>query len=173
MDAWYAANMAMACAPAYAIITALLVPFGETRVKAWRARMDRLIATSVSVALCFLYVLIFRSRAWKCGSDRTRNASQDPAWPTDIVITGITTEVVFVVAGIGPENTWQRPILRLVGIGRRRLQAGRLLSVFLSHRRSGPMRARSLRRRAYAKSRHPCTGVLAGRARPDMFAGLS
>ena len=124
-DVCYAADMAIACALSYAIITALLAPladdpkrllggmwavvatvfvFRDTRVKAWTAGMDRLIATCVSFALCLLYLLIFPFTGLGMAAliglgtlVMILFGRQD-----DIATTGITTAVVLVVAGIQP-----------------------------------------------------------------------
>ena len=79
-DICYAADMAIACALSYGVITAILAPlvregdtmkggmwavvapvfvFQDTREKALTAGRDRLIATCVSFALCLAYLLIF------------------------------------------------------------------------------------------------------------------
>src|SRR5271155_1852698 len=83
-DVLYATNMALACFVSYSIMVHALVSFvdrsdqllggmwsavatvfvfRETRSDAWRAGMARLLATSVSFALCLLYLWFFPFRA--------------------------------------------------------------------------------------------------------------
>ena len=135
-DVCYAANMAIACALSYGVITAILAPlvregdtmkggmwavvgtvfvFQDTREKALTAGLDRLIATCVSVVLCLAYVLIFPftglGMAVVIGLGTFVLISVGRK--EDIVTAGITTTVVLVVAGMNPDDAWRQPILRL------------------------------------------------------------
>ena len=135
-DFVYALEMAIACLLSYWAMTAGLAGlvdaptdllggmwaaiasifvFRETDVDSFSAGIARLIATSVSFALCLPYLWLF------------------PATPLgiavllaigtvvmillnrrgDIITTGITTVVVVVVAAIDPHETWRQPLLRL------------------------------------------------------------
>jgi uncharacterized membrane protein YccC len=99
----------------WAVVATIFV-FRQTRVTSLSAGLDRLIATVVSFALCFAYLLFLPSTPLAIGMligigtlimmllDRRG----------DIALTGITTAVVLVVASISPENGWQQPLLRLV-----------------------------------------------------------
>ena len=135
-DVCYAANMAIACALSYGIITAILAPlvregdtmkggmwavvatvfvFQDTREKALTAGMGRLIATCVSFALCLAYLLIFpftglgMAVVIGLGTFVLIALGQRAG----IVTAGITTTVVLVVAGMNPDEAWRQPILRL------------------------------------------------------------
>ena len=88
-EVFYAVDMAIACAISYAIITQLLnrlvdepttllggmwavvatvFVFRESRASSWSAGLARLIATSVSFALCLAYVLMLPAPAWESRS---------------------------------------------------------------------------------------------------------
>jgi uncharacterized membrane protein YccC len=135
-EAFYALDMAIACALSYAIITQLLVRFVDqptnllggmwavvatvfvfrkSRASALSAGVARLIATCVSFALCLVYLLIFPvtgpgiAVVIGLGTMAMLLLGRDD----DIVTTGITTAVVMVVAAMNPEQAWQEPILRL------------------------------------------------------------
>lgn len=81
-----------------------------------RAALSRMVATSLSFALCLVYLLIFPFTPWGMaaliglGTIALRLAGRSE----DIVTTGITTAVVMVVAGINPQHAWKQPILRLL-----------------------------------------------------------
>jgi uncharacterized membrane protein YgaE (UPF0421/DUF939 family) len=136
-EVFYAVDMAIACAISYVIITQLLVRlvdepttllggmwavvatvfvFRESRASSWSAGLARLIATSVSFALCHAYILMFPVTgvgiAVVIGLGTIVMmllGRQD-----DIVTTGITTTVVLFVAAMNPEQAWHQPILRFV-----------------------------------------------------------
>ena len=135
-EAFYALDMAIACALSYAIITQVLVRFVDqhaellggmwavvatvfvfrkSRASALSAGVARLIATCVSFALCLVYLLIFPvtgpgiAVVIGLGTMAMLLLGRDD----DIGTTGITTTVVLVVAAMSPEHAWQQPILRL------------------------------------------------------------
>jgi uncharacterized membrane protein YccC len=136
-DVAYSLNMGIACLVTYWITTGLLGPlvdkdsdflggmwavaaaifgFRDTSDKALRAGWERLVATSVSFALCLAYLLVFPftpvglAVLLVIGTLGVTALGQRG----DIVTTGITTAVVMVVAGISPQNAWQQPVLRLI-----------------------------------------------------------
>src|SRR5260370_14524542 len=80
------------------------------------AALSRMGATSLSFALCFIYLLFFPFHLWGLatligvGSVAVSLLRR----PDDIVTTGITTAVVMVVAAISPDHAWKQPILRVV-----------------------------------------------------------
>ncbi|WP_128970686.1 FUSC family protein [Bradyrhizobium tropiciagri] len=136
-DIIYASNMAVACALSYVLATALLGQFAdqantllggmwaavatifvfrETREKSFSAGCSRLIATCVSLALCFIYVALFRVNA--LGIGLTIGAGtlvvMMLGWRDDIVTTGITSAVVLVVAALDPQHALAEPPLRLL-----------------------------------------------------------
>jgi uncharacterized membrane protein YgaE (UPF0421/DUF939 family) len=136
-DFVYAVNMAIACGISYAVITqalfrfvarpddllagmwavvATVFVFRDSRANSLSAGFDRLLATCVSFALCLAYLLIFPftpvGMAVVVGLGTVTIALLDRR--NDIVITGITSVVVLVVAGLAPDHAWRQPILRLV-----------------------------------------------------------
>jgi uncharacterized membrane protein YccC len=136
-DALYAVNVGIACFLSYWImVTALsrlvdkssdllggmwaviatIFVFRETGERTLSAGLDRLAATCVSFALCLPYlcflpftplgmsILIFTGAIVM-----TLLGRRD-----DIILTGITTTVVMVVAAIDPNEAWRQPLLRLI-----------------------------------------------------------
>jgi uncharacterized membrane protein YgaE (UPF0421/DUF939 family) len=143
-DLAYVVNMAIACGISYAIITRVLVSFvdkpddllggmwavvatvfvfRDSREGSLAAGRDRLIATSVSFALCLAYFLVapFTPLGMVVVIGVGSIAMIVIGRRDDIVTTGITTAVVMVVAALSPLQAWHQPILRLidtvVGIG--------------------------------------------------------
>ena len=80
------------------------------------AALSRMAATSLSFALCFIYLLFFPSEVWGMaaliGIGAVAMSVLDR--PEDVITTGITTAVVMVVAAITPDHAWKQPILRLL-----------------------------------------------------------
>lgn len=136
-DVVYSLNMAIACLLTYWIMTYLLsgfvdqasdflggmwavvavvFVFRDTRARALSAGLARLIATFVSFALCFAYLLIFPftpvGLAAVLGVGTLVMAALGRR--EDIATTGITTTVVMVVAAMSPHGAWQQPLLRVV-----------------------------------------------------------
>jgi uncharacterized membrane protein YgaE (UPF0421/DUF939 family) len=80
------------------------------------AALSRMAATSLSFALCFVYLLFFPSEVWGMaaligiGAITMSNLDR----PDDVITTGITTAVVMVVSAISPDHAWKQPILRLL-----------------------------------------------------------
>jgi uncharacterized membrane protein YccC len=87
------------------------------------AAVSRMWATSLSFALCLIYLLFFpfslAGMVTLIGIGAVTMSLLDR--PDEIVTTGITTAVVMVVAGLSPHPAWRQPILRLidtvVGVG--------------------------------------------------------
>jgi uncharacterized membrane protein YccC len=136
-DVAYALNMAIACLITYWIMThvlsrfvdestdflggmwavvATVFVFRESRLRSLSAGIARLIATSVSFALCLIYLLLFPftpvGMAALIAIGTVVMASLGRR--DDIVTVGITTAVVMVVAAMSPSDAWQQPLLRLV-----------------------------------------------------------
>ena len=137
-DVFYATDIAIACGISYALITHLLVRFvehndtllggmwavvatvfvfRETSDSSFSAGLARLIATCVSFAICLAYLLTFPftgvglAAAIGVGTIAMTLLGREQ----DIVTAGITTAVVMVAAGMGPEHeAWRQPILRLI-----------------------------------------------------------
>jgi hypothetical protein len=72
-------------------------------------------ATLVSIMLCLTWLLFLPFSVWGMAILIGVGALIMTliGHPDDVVLTGITTAVVMVVAGINPENAWAQPILRL------------------------------------------------------------
>jgi uncharacterized membrane protein YccC len=136
-DFFYALDMALACLISYSVITSVLSPFvdkpdallggmwaavatvfvfRETRVDSLSAGIGRLIATSVSFALCLAYLVIlpFHPAGLAALLGIGTVILMYLGRRDDIVTTGITTTVVMVVAAMSPQNAWHQPLLRLV-----------------------------------------------------------
>ena len=80
------------------------------------AALSRIGATSLSFALCFIYLLFFPFHVWGLATliGVGAIAMSLLGRPDDIITTGITTAVVMVVAAISPNHAWMQPILRMV-----------------------------------------------------------
>jgi hypothetical protein len=80
-----------------------------------RAALSRMAATSVSFALCLLYLLIFPFHVWGMAALIGIGAVIVTMMgrPDDTITTGITIAVVMVVAELSPHAAWRQPILRL------------------------------------------------------------
>ncbi len=80
------------------------------------AALSRTAATSLSFALCFVYLLFFPFHFWGMAALIGLGAVTMSflGRPDDIITTGITTAVVMVVAAISPDHAWKQPILRVV-----------------------------------------------------------
>jgi hypothetical protein len=72
--------------------------------KSVAAAVSRMAATSVSFALCLIYLAFLPFHAL---------AVMLLGRPGDAVTAGITTAVIMVVAAVSPQHAWERPILRL------------------------------------------------------------
>ena len=73
-------------------------------------------ATSVSFALCLVYLSMFPFHIWGMAALIGIGAIVLTIMgrPDDTITTGITTAVVMVVASLSPHDAWRQPILRLV-----------------------------------------------------------
>jgi uncharacterized membrane protein YccC len=136
-DFVYAVNMGFACLISFWVITFVLVRFvdkpsdllggmwavaatifvfRDTHSESLSAGVSRLIATSVSFALCLAYLLVFPftavGMAIVLAVGTVVMALSDRRG--DIITTGITTAVVMVVAALSPQDAWHQPLLRLV-----------------------------------------------------------
>jgi uncharacterized membrane protein YccC len=80
------------------------------------AALSRIGATSLSFALCFIYLLFFPFHLWGMAAliGVGAIAMSLLGRRDDIITTGITTAVVMVVAAISPDHAWRQPILRVV-----------------------------------------------------------
>jgi uncharacterized membrane protein YccC len=73
-------------------------------------------ATSLSFALCLVYLLIFPFHLWGMATliGIAAIAVTLMGRADDTITTGITIAVVMVVAALSPHNAWRQPILRLL-----------------------------------------------------------
>ena len=136
-DFVYAVNMAFACLISFWVITFVLVRFvdkpsdllggmwavaatifvfRDTHSESLSAGVSRLIATSVSFALCLAYLLVFPFTAIGMAIVLAVGTVVMALFDRrgDIITTGITTAVVMVVAALSPQDAWHQPLLRLV-----------------------------------------------------------
>jgi uncharacterized membrane protein YccC len=104
------------------------------------AALSRMGATSLSFALCFIYLLFFPFHVWGLATLIAVGAVAMCLLgrPNDVVTTGITTAVVMVVAAISPDHAWKQPILRVVDtiVGVAVGVVGAWISLKSSHTRS-------------------------------------
>jgi uncharacterized membrane protein YgaE (UPF0421/DUF939 family) len=79
------------------------------------AALSRMGATSLSFALCFIYLLFFPFHIWGMATliGVGAVAMSLLGRPDDVITTGITTAVAMVVGAISPDHAWES-ILRIV-----------------------------------------------------------
>jgi uncharacterized membrane protein YgaE (UPF0421/DUF939 family) len=104
-------------------VAATIFVYRYSHAESVRAALSRMAATSVSFALCLIYLLIFPFHIWGMAALIGIGAIVVTIMgrPDDTITTGITIAVVMVVAALSPHNAWRQPILRLidtaVGVG--------------------------------------------------------
>jgi uncharacterized membrane protein YccC len=137
-DFAYALELALACLAAFWIVTGILRPFVENpsdnllggmwavvatvfvfrdaRDQSLSAGISRMIATSVSFALCLAYLLFlpFNPAGMAAVIGIGTLSTMLLGRQNEIVTTGITTAVVMVVAALSPADAWHQPFLRLL-----------------------------------------------------------
>ena len=99
----------------WAVVATIFV-YRYSHAESVHAALSRMAATSVSFALCLVYLLIFPFHLWGMAMligiaaiVVTLMGRAD-----DTITTGITIAVVMVVAALSPHNAWRQPILRVV-----------------------------------------------------------
>jgi uncharacterized membrane protein YccC len=97
-------------------IVATIYVFRDTRANSLSASIGRIIATVVSFALCFIYLLLFPFTpvglvAVLAGGTLIMMAL---GRRDEIGLTAVTTAVVMLVAAIDAQAAWQQPLLRLM-----------------------------------------------------------
>lgn len=100
----------------WAVISTVFV-FRDTRAHSFAAGMSRLIATGVSFALCFVYLLVLPADPLALLVLIVIGTLVMMALERrdDIGLTAITTAVVLIVAiNAPPPEAWQQPLLRLM-----------------------------------------------------------
>jgi uncharacterized membrane protein YccC len=135
-DLTYSAAMALACLISYVLMTKLLnvaveghsdpvsgmwaavsaaFVFRDSRQRSLAAGTGRLLATSVSFALCLPYLWFIPANAAGMGVLLAAGtlAMMLLDRREDIITTAVTTIVVVVVAVLSPAEAWKQPLLRL------------------------------------------------------------
>jgi Fusaric acid resistance protein-like len=99
----------------WAVVATIFV-YRYSHAESVRAALSRMAATSVSFALCLVYLLIFPFHVWGMAALIGIGAIVVTTMgrPDDTITTGITIAVVMVVAALSPHDAWRQPILRLV-----------------------------------------------------------
>jgi uncharacterized membrane protein YgaE (UPF0421/DUF939 family) len=97
-------------------VAATIFVYRYSHAESVHAALSRMAATSVSFALCLLYLLIFPFHVWGMAALIGIGAIIVTIMgrPDDTITTGITIAVVMVVAALSPHTAWRQPILRLV-----------------------------------------------------------
>jgi uncharacterized membrane protein YccC len=99
----------------WAVIATIFV-YRQSYLESVKAALSRVSATSVSFALCLIYLLAFpfhpAGMATLIGIGTVVMVLLGRS--EDVITTGITTAVVMIVAAISPERSWKVPILRLI-----------------------------------------------------------
>jgi uncharacterized membrane protein YgaE (UPF0421/DUF939 family) len=100
----------------WAVVATIFV-YRYSHAESLRAGLSRMAATSVSFALCLMYLLIFPFHLWGMAALIGIGAIivTTMGRPDDTITTGITIAVVMVVAALSPHDGRRQPILRLVG----------------------------------------------------------
>jgi hypothetical protein len=99
----------------WAVVATIFV-YRYSHAESVHAALSRMAATSISFALCLIYLLIFPFHLWGMATLIGIGAIVVTAMgrPDDTITTGITSAVVMVVAALSPHDAWRQPILRLV-----------------------------------------------------------
>jgi uncharacterized membrane protein YccC len=99
----------------WAVVATIFV-YRYSHAESVRAALSRMAATSVSVALCLVYLLIFPFHLWGMATliGIAAIAVTLLGRADDTITTGITIAVVMVVAALSPRDAWRQPILRVV-----------------------------------------------------------
>jgi uncharacterized membrane protein YgaE (UPF0421/DUF939 family) len=97
-------------------VAATIFVYRYSHAESVGAALSRMAATSVSFALCLVYLLIFPFHLWGMATLIGIGAVAVTLMgrPDDTITTGITIAVVMVVAELSPHAAWRQPILRLV-----------------------------------------------------------
>jgi len=161
-DIVYSVAMALSCLISYTVMTKLLnvaveghsdllggmwaavataFVFRDSRQHSLSAGVGRLIATSVSFALCLPYLWFIRANVAGMGILLAAGTLVMMLLERreDIITTAVTTIVVMVVAVINPTDAWKQPLLRIfdtivgIVIG----MAGKWIASFVFYRARG------------------------------------
>jgi Fusaric acid resistance protein-like len=99
----------------WAVVATIFV-YRDSNAEIVRSALSRMAATTVSFALCLVYLLIFPFHLWGMAAliGIGTVAVTLIGRPDDSVTTGITIAVVMVVAALSPGEAWRQPVLRTV-----------------------------------------------------------
>jgi hypothetical protein len=99
----------------WAVVATIFV-YRNSNAVSVRSALSRMAATTVSFALCLVYLLIFPFHLWGMAAliGIGTVVVTIMGRPDDTVTTGITIAVVMVVAALSPGDAWRQPVLRLV-----------------------------------------------------------
>jgi uncharacterized membrane protein YccC len=99
----------------WAVVATIFV-YRESSAEIVRSALSRMAATTVSFALCLVYLLIFPFHFWGMAAliGIGTVVVTIMGRPDDTVTTGITIAVVMVVAALSPGEAWRQPVLRTV-----------------------------------------------------------
>jgi uncharacterized membrane protein YccC len=99
----------------WAMISAIFV-LRNSYQQSVAAAVSRLTATTVSFALCLVYLIFLPANAWSIAAliGLSTLAVLLLGRPGDAITAAISSAVVMVVAAVSPEHAWQQPILRLI-----------------------------------------------------------
>jgi uncharacterized membrane protein YgaE (UPF0421/DUF939 family) len=97
-------------------VAATIFVYRYSHMESMRAALSRMAATTVSFALCLVYLLIFPFHIWGMAAliGIGAIAVTTMGRADDTITTGITIAVVMVVTALSPQDAWRPPILRLV-----------------------------------------------------------
>src|ERR1700749_1787688 len=97
-------------------VAATIFVYRYSHAESVRAAFSRMAATSVSFALCLIYLLIFPFHLWGMAALIGIGAIIVTIMgrPDDTITTGITIAVIMVVAALSPHGACRQPVLRLV-----------------------------------------------------------
>ena len=98
----------------WAVVATIFV-YRYSHTESVRVALSRMAATSVSFALCLVYLLLLPFHL--CGMAALIGIAAIVTLigrADDTITTGITIAVVMVVAALSPQNAWRQPILRMV-----------------------------------------------------------
>ena len=99
----------------WAVVATVFV-YHVARDESVDAAVTRMVATSLSFVLCFIYLLFFPFHYWGMAALLGLGTILMPLLgrPGAAVTTNITTTVVMVVAAMNPTDAWLQPILRMI-----------------------------------------------------------
>jgi uncharacterized membrane protein YgaE (UPF0421/DUF939 family) len=99
----------------WAVVATIFV-YRDSSLESARSALSRMAATTVSFALCLVYLLILPFHVWGMAALIGIGAVLVTIMgrPDTTITTGITITVVMVVAALSPGDAWRQPVLRLV-----------------------------------------------------------